>query len=654
MLTISREQKSLTDAQLKTLHEMWLRCMLRIIASTTLAGSGHPGGSMSSLHLLLLLYGTMQHRRDDPCWPERDRLLVSMGHISPAVYSVLCEFGYIREEDILLEFRRAGSSFPGHVECCVPGVEWNTGNLGQGLSAGAGMALGMKLRNKPARMAVLMGDGEQQKGQIAEARRFAAKYELNNLFGVIDRNRRQIGGDTNEVMPQAIGAEYAAAKWNVLRVEDGHDFEQIFQALSRIYSGDVDNPLHPSVIVARTIMGKGVSFMEGKAKYHGSTLSMEMAGEALKELGLDNPLEGYREKRKAPRTFKENCTLAPDHSEVVEGEPRTYPADAKVDNRSAYGNALEDLARVNNTGAVPRILGFSCDLEDSVKMGGFHKASPNAFFETGIQEHHAATLAGAAGKEGFAAFFSTFGVFGVCETYNQHRLNDMNGTNLKLVCTHVGLDVGEDGQTHQCIDYLGLLQNLFNFSIFMPADPNQTDRVVRYAAAHWGNFFVGMGRSKAPVITNEANEPFFGGSYRFEPGKADWIRRGRQGALLSHGVTTAFAVEAQKQLAEKHGIEVAVVNFGSIKPLDADAVLEAAKTGFILTVEDHHADTGLGARVATVLADTGTSVKLVRLGVRRYGYSGGAAALFHSECIDVEGIVKTVREASAAGCLKEI
>ena len=156
MFDISLEQTSLTEEQRKTLHEMWLRCMRRIIVSTTLAGSGHPGGSMSSLHLLLLLYSTLKHKPEDPCWPDRDRILVSMGHISPAVYAVLCEFGYIKEEPMLLEFRQTGSAFAGHVECCVPGVEWNTGNLGQGLSAGTGMALALKLKKSPGRVAVLM------------------------------------------------------------------------------------------------------------------------------------------------------------------------------------------------------------------------------------------------------------------------------------------------------------------------------------------------------------------------------------------------------------------------------------------------------------------------------------------------------------------
>lgn len=652
MFTISLDQNSLTDPQQQTLHAMWLRCMRRIIVSTTLAGSGHPGGSMSSLHLLLMLYSTLRHRPDDPGWAQRDRLLASMGHVSPGVYSVLCEFGYVQESSVLLEFRRMGSPFTGHVECCVPGVEWNTGNLGQGLSVGAGMALALKLKKTPARIAVLMGDGEQQKGQIGEARRFAVKYELNNLFGVVDRNHLQIGGNTSEVMPQAVRAEYVAAQWNVFYVEDGHDFEAIFQALRRIRHHDVDDPRCPSVLVARTTMGKGVSFMENKAKYHGSTLKDEDAARALEELGLDNPLPEYRERRKSLKVFSSEYCPPVAYPRIELGEPGTYGPEVLTDNRSAYGAVLEDLAELNNRPGAPRVLGISCDLEGSVKMTGLHRISPEAFFEAGIQEHHAATLAGAVSKEDFVAFFSTFGVFGVDEVYNQQRMNDINKTHLKVVCTHIGLDVGEDGQTHQCIDYLGLMQNLFGFSVFIAADPNQTDRMARYVASRPGNFFLGMGRSKTPVITDEAGEPFFAGAYEFVPGRADWVRRGSHGAILSYGAIFPDALQAQQQLAETHDLQLALLCLGSIKPLDREAILTAADSGFLLTVEDHHVDTGLGARVATVLADAGSACRLLRLGVKHYGQSGKPRELYAREGIDARGIIEAVLQARANGWLK--
>ncbi len=651
MQRISLEQSSLTAEQKKNLEAMWLRCVRRIIVSTTLAGSGHPGGSMSSLHLLLMLYSTLNHNSGDPCWEGRDRLLVSMGHISPGVYGVLCEFGYVREENVFMEFRRAGSSFAGHVESCVPGVEWNTGNLGQGLSTATGMALGMKLNENPGKVAVLMGDGEQQKGQIAEARRFAVKFGLNNLFAVVDRNHLQIGGDTSQVMPQAIRADYVAAQWNVLYVEDGNDFDQVFHALKKAHTQDVDDPRNPTVVVARTVMGKGVSFMEHKAKYHGAPLSEEEAARALDELGLDNPIAQYRRRRKDLKIFQSHFCPAPRIPQVDGGTPRTYPPGTKMDNRSAYGNALEDLARLNNGGQVPKLLGFSCDLEGSVKMTAFKEVCDRAFFESGIQEHHCATAAGAVSKEGFVPFFSTFGVFGVCEVYNQVRLNDINQTHMKLVCTHLGLDVGEDGQTHQCIDYLGLLHNLFGFSVFMPADPNQTDRIIRYIATHPGNYFVGMGRSKLTPITGERGELAFGDSYEFVPGKADSIREGGQATLLTYGALVDRVVAAADELRKNHNIEVGVLNFASLKPLDRASILEKAATGLLITVEDHHVDTGLGARTAAVLADEGVQCRVLRLGVKQYGLSGTPAELYHREGLDTEGIVKSVLEARQKGWL---
>jgi transketolase len=652
MLRISLDQVSLEEEQKRALTQMWRQCMRRIIVSTTLAGSGHPGGSMSSLHLLLTLYATMSHDPGDPCRVDRDRLIVSMGHISPGVYSVLCEFGYLSEDNFCLEFRRAGSAFSGHVESCVPGVEWNSGVLGQGLSAGTGMALGLKLQGKKNRVFVLMGDGEQQKGQISEARRFAVKYGLNNMACLIDRNHLQICGSTNTVMPQDIRADYAAAHWNVIYIDDGHDFDAIFQALRSVYLYEAGDPRHPVAIIARTVMGKGVSFMENNAKYHGSTLNEEEAAKALDELGVDNPLPELNQRRRACSVFQKHFSRPLVYPAIETGTPRTYGPETRTDNRSAFGAALEDLAALNNTGPVPGVIGFSCDLEGSVKMGGFHKISSGAFFESGIEEHHTATASGAISREGFATFFSTFGIFGVTEVYSQMRLNDINHTSLKLVCTHLGLDVGEDGQTHQCIDYIGLLQNLFGFSVFIPADPNQTDRIIRYVAARPGNFFVGMGRSKLAPIADESGRPAFAGDYSFSPGRADWLRHGGQAAILAYGPMIFEAVKASEMLAKNHGVSAAVLNFASVKPLDVEAITRAAKTGLIVTAEDHRIDTGLGSMVAAIIAENSIPCRLVRLGVKKYGSSGKPEDLYRSEGIDSEGIMKAVLQAQAVAPLK--
>ena len=639
-----RAQEKLTSEQVQELEAMWKRCAARIVLSTTLAGSGHPGGSLSILHTLLVLYSTIRHFPDDPRNRERDRVLMSIGHVSPGVYAVLSEFGYVREEDFLTEFRRAGSIFTGHVEQIVPGVEWNTGNLGQGLSVAAGFAAGEKLRKGSATTYCIMGDGEQQKGQIAEARRFASAFGLDNLVGIVDRNHLQIGGSTEDVMPVRVRDEYEAAGWNVVYVPNGNDFNEVYKGLRRAVMKQDLVAERPVLLVMRTVMGKGISFMENKAKYHGSPLPADDCRKALEEIGVNaSLLDEWQEKRAAHDVPGASHSISTEYPSVDQGSPILYDADTVTDCRSAYGNALEDLADKNNRGAVPKIVGFSCDLEGSVKMQGFHKVNPDAFFETGIQEHHAAACAGAMSADGFVPFFSTFGVFAVGETYNQHRLTDQNHGNIKVVATHVGLDVGEDGPTHQCIDYISLMENIIGFSIFIPADPNQTDRIVRHVAATPGSAFVGMGRSKMATITDRDGKPFFGVDYRFEPGRADILREGNQATIIGCGSIMPNVLEAAAML-EEDGFSVAVVNMASIKPVDQQAILEAADRGPVVTVEDHIAATGLGGITARVMALYGKSQRLVTLGVTRYGSSGKPADLYADQGLDAQGIKESVKK----------
>lgn len=640
-LKLDRNKPELSAEEINTLNEMRCRCARRILLSTTLAASGHPGGSLSALDMLLVTYGLINHDPSNPRFAGRDRVVISMGHISPGVYSTLAEYGYFTEDDFLSGFRRTGSGFPGHVEFIAPGVEWDTGNLGQGITAAVGMALAFKVRKQNNRVICLMGDGEHQKGQVVEAIRFAHKYKLDNLTVLVDRNHLQICGKTEDVMPQSIRGLYSTMGWNVKYLEDGHDYNRIFQELSGSYANDSGVP---TVIVARTIMGKGISFMENLAKYHGSPLSQEQLADAMKELCVINDFSDWQTKRQQP--VRTNTIQAPpsDFPDIVPGEPILYEADTKTDNRSGYGNALLSLAEANNIDASnPKIVGVSCDLEGSVKMGGFHKHSPNAYFEAGIQEHHAAGMAGALSRENLVTFFSTFGVFAVSEAYNQNRLSDFNHTNMKIVATHVGLDVGEDGPTHQCIDYLGLIKNYFRFSVFMPADPNQTDRIVRYIATQPGNHFVGMGRSKTPIITDENGDVFFGKDYTFTPGKADWLRRGPHMTIITYGSLAPTVIEAWKLLKDS-GISASVLNMASLLPLDEESLVEAVDIGPIMTVEDHHIDTGLGASVATVLLEKGVHATLKRLGVHHYGSSGKPAELYASQGLDAESIADAAKE----------
>ena len=639
VLKLDLAATELSAQDITTLQEMRTRCARRILLSTSLAASGHPGGSLSSLDMLLVAYGLLNNDPADPRMVERDRMVESIGHISPGVYSVLAENGYFSEEDFLAGFRRTGSGFPGHVESIVPGVEWDTGNLGQGLSTAVGMAQAFKTKGRSNQVFCLMGDGEHQKGQIVEAIRHAHKFKLDNLTVLVDRNHLQICGKTADVMPQSIRELYRVLGWNVVYLEDGHDYNAIYQTMRSAYQNDNGQP---TVIVARTIMGKGISFMENQAKYHGSPLPPDMLADALAELGVENDFEAWQEKRKQP--VQTNTIMEPrrDYPDVVPGEPLVYDATTVTDCRSGYGNALLGLAEANNKpGQPPVITGVSCDLEGSVKMGGFHKHSPDGYFELGIQEHHAAAVSGAMSCENMVTFFSTFGSFAVSEVYNQNRLNDFNHANIKVVATHVGLDVGEDGPTHQCIDYLGLLKNCFRFSVFMPADPNQTDRIVRHIAVHPGNFFVGMGRSKMGMITKEDGSVFFDADYTFTPGKADWLRHGTEATIITYGSVTPACMEAW-QILNDAGKSVGVLNMASLLPLDVEAVVEAANIGPIITVEDHHIETGLGASVATALMEQGAAATLKRLGVQHYGGSGKPADLYKQQGLDGPSIARTV------------
>jgi len=630
--------EKLDEAAIAKLAELARLARADILKMTTLAGSGHPGGSMSSIDFYLILYSYANGHPQSPSDPNRDRIVISHGHTSPGVYAALARTGFFPIEAAIVNFRKAGSAFEGHVEKGVPGVEWNTGNLGQGLSAGCGFALAAKILKRDFHVFVTMGCGEQQKGQISEARRFAIKYGLDNLTVIIDYNRRQISGVTQEIMPQNIRKNFESDGWRVIEV-DGHQFQEIYGALRQAVLSH-----HPTAIIARTTMGKGVSFMEGNEEYHGRALNLEEYKKAIQELKVEDDLDRYRQLRESgvfsfpPREYPIEIPS------IQIGSPKNYEKDQRLDNRSAFGNALVDLAKANlqDNGFLPIVV-FDCDLAPSTKTTAFAKQFPNNFFQGGIQEHNTATIAGSISTVNLLSFFADFGVFGVDETYNQHRLNDINATNLKLICTHNGLDVGEDGNTHQCIDFVGVIRNLFGYKIVVPADPNQADRVIRYVAKTRGNFLVAMGRSPTPILLTEEGIPLFTTPYEFQYGKADVIRDGEDAAIITNGGMVYRAVQAWQKLREK-GIRVRILNISCLSDLDIEAILGAAKTGTVVTYEDHHIQTGLGNIIANVVAESGLSIRFKKMGITQYGSSGKPDDLYRMQGLDVESLVQAVIE----------
>ena len=632
------DAEKLDSESLERLSKLSRLARADILKMTTLAGSGHPGGSMSSVDFYLVLYSYANVDPQSPSDPDRDRIVISHGHTSPGVYAALGRMGFFPIEAAVAAFRKTGSPFEGHVEKGIPGVEWNTGNLGQGLSAGCGFALGSKISKKGFHVFVTMGCGEQQKGQISEARRFAMKYGLDNLTVIIDFNCRQISGVTQEIMPQNISKNFKSDGWQVMEI-DGHQFQEIYASLRKATLSK-----HPMVIIANTTMGKGVSFMEGKEEFHGRALTLEEYKKAIQELGVEDDLYRYRQIRENGPSPFDGRKYPLEVPSISTGNPRNYEKDQKIDNRSAFGNALVDIAKANcREGSPLPIAVFDCDLASSVKTAAFAKQFPDHFFQGGIQEHNTATIAGAISTLGLLSFFADFGVFGVDETYNQHRLNDINETNLKLVCTHNGFDVGEDGKTHQCIDYVGLMQNLFGYKIIIPADPNRTDRVIRYVAKTHGNFLVPMGRSAIPILLTEEGTPLFDPFYEFRYGQADLVRNGKDAAIITTGGMVYRAVQAWQKLKEK-GVAVQVINISCISDLDNDAILKAAETGILITYEDHHIQTGLGSLIANFIAEHGLGIRFRKLGIKQYGGSGKPDELYRIQGLDVESLVQAAME----------
>ena len=624
----------LTDRQIATLEKQGALCRGDIIKMTKLATCGHPGGSMSSIDFYLTVWSRANVSAKKPQDPDRDRIVVSHGHTSPAVYSVLGRRGFFPINEAVAHFRQSGSIFEGHVERAVPGCEWSSGNLGQGLSAAAGMAMAARLTGKKFRVFAMMSDGEHAKGQVAEARRFARKYDLGNLTMLMDLNYLQISGKTTDIMPVNYKRTILADGWKVIEV-DGHDVQAIYQA---IHTATRDEK-NPYAILCRTVMGKGVPAIEGKEKYHGQALPDDLFAEALEVLGVEDDMATLAAARKAGPGMRSPVDLSIKAARLKLGKPRVYTD--KIDSRSAWGNALGDLAKANGK-TVPMAC-VDCDLLPSVRTGAFKDALPDNFLQVGVQEHNAATLAGALSVNGVLTFFSDFGVFGFDETYNQHRLNDINETNLKLVCTHCGLDVGEDGKTHQCLDYVGAMRNLFGFKNIVPADGNQTDRVVRYLAKAPGNFAVAMGRSKLAPITDTQGKLFFAGDYRFEYGKADIIRKGKAAYVIAMGTVVSYCLQAVDAMREQ-GIDVGLIGMSCPVAPDVKAIQMAAKTGAIVTCEDHNVWTGLGSSVSLALARGGIAVKLEMLGVGRYASSGTPDDLYAEQGIDAKSVTKAVKK----------
>lgn len=620
--------------RIKFLETLTKSCRRTIVEMVKESQSGHPGGSLSMVDLLATLYAFRITETDE-------KIVISNGHTSPAVYSILAECGAIEKEDVVANFRKFGSKFEGHVTRHVPGIHFGTGPLGCGISAAAGMAWAEKKDHPKKRVWCTIGDGEMQEGQVHEAALFAAQKKLNNFTVIVDYNNLQISGTLAQVCNIDVTEFFKSKGWKVVEI-DGHNYEKIWAALNTSCKRG-----RPTAIIARTVMGKGVPGMEedGKnlnPKWHGSTPKPEIADKMLvsEKLTLSPEEEKILDSFRVERLFLPRKTESLDwgttQKKVKLGEAIEYATDEITDCRGAYGKALQSLAEENK-----QILAMSADLSGSVKTSDTQKALPAQYVEFGIAEQNMISAAGGMSFSGKIPFASTFGAFISSRAKDQARVNDINNANVKMVATHCGLSVGEDGPTHQAIDDAGSFLGMFNTGVCEPADPNHCDRIIRWAASIWGNMYIRMGRAKLVTLTKEDGSIFFDKNYKYKYGKCDVLRTGKKITILATGPCVHEALKAR----EMSEVDAEIVIISSIKKMDETVAKSLNKTGQFITIEDHNPYSGLATAVAKYNQENKISAECVaNLAVTAYELSGKPAELYAHAKIDAEAVAKVLKK----------
>ncbi|MBI4231791.1 transketolase [Candidatus Peregrinibacteria bacterium] len=659
MINLPKSGETLNEAQLHFLQTFAKSCRHSILQMVTNAQSGHPGGSLSCIDYLSVLYTFIIGQTGE-------KVVISNGHISPAAYSVLAEMGYIPKEEAVEGFRKIGKIYEGHITRHVRGVEYGTGPLGIGGSVASAFALIERAAQSAAQNAntpssdksprkafFLAGDGECQEGQVHEMLNFAKHHKLNNLIGFIDYNQVQLTDSLKDTLNINIVKTFQGAEWQVIEI-NAHDYQDIWRALHEAYQV-TDKPV---VLVGHSIMGQGSSFMQPageahKADWHGKAPKPEEIAADLEKLTTTKEetqlLEDFRqtqvkwqpEKALYPTLLTKIGKETGHDKEIDTGEATLYPVEEITDCRTAYGKALLDLAKKN-----PEVIALTADLKGSVMTKFVSEELPSQYYECGIAEQHMVSCAGGFSIDGYIPFASTFGAFMSSRAKDQARVNDINYTNVKMVATHCGLSVGEDGPTHQAIDDSGSFLGLFNTMVIEPADPNQCDRIIRYIASHYGNFYVRMGRHKFPVITKEDDTPFYDKEYKYEYGRSDIIRTGSEITIAATGPLVIEALKARDQIAEKNAEtakKIEIVAVSSIKKFDGTVLRSIEKTGHLITAEDHNILSGLGTQLPHFIELNKVHLKsLHHIAPKEYQLSGTSEQLYHAAGIDAEAIVALI------------
>ena len=632
-----------------------------ILTSICCAGSGHSGGSLSAIDAVGLAYlETMKHKPSDPDWDDRDRMFFSVGHKAPAWYVALGYTGYFDVKDTAL-LRKLGTPFQGHPDkkkC--KGIELSCGSLGQGLSVAVGDALRARLDGKSYTVYCLMGDGEQQEGQIWEAAMAAGHYKLGNLVAILDRNRLQIDGWTKDVLTvDPLEDKYVSFGWHVITC-DGHSIP----ALQKAYAEAAAVTDKPVVIIADTVKGKGVSFMEDKAGWHGKAPSRDELKQALKELNVE--YLPAAEMLQAADDYQRNM------DEKLDSEQPTFSRDywwnsgdtmqvVMEPTRKGFGKALDETTN-------PDVVALGADISGSICINNFfvnHPDRMDRWFSMGIAEQSGTDVAAGLAKEGKIPFFGTYGVFAAGRALDQLRTTVCYGElNVKIAGAHAGISVGPDGATHQALEELFQIAGLPNMRLLCPADSVETRKCTDASIDIKGPCYLRFAREATPVISTEETPYEFGKAtvidYKgtesasfidaFETRlSTDAPRRECDLVIVACGPIVSEAMRAAWMMKAEYNLDVRVINMSTIKPLDRQAIENGAlDSSAVLSVEEHQKG-GLGHLVSSTLLQSkalyGKPMLFDMIGVDdTFGTSGSAWELMKYFGLTAEHIVVKAKE----------
>jgi transketolase len=606
-------------------HEFWreLGQQLRVdsIRCSASAKSGHPTSAMSAADLMaVLLAEYLRYDFADPQNPNNDRLVFSKGHASTLLYAVFKAAGAISDEE-LMTYRKFGSRLEGHPTPVLPWVDVATGSLGQGLPIGVGMALSAKrLERVPSRVWVLCGDSEMAEGSMWEAFEHAGFYELDNLIAILDVNRLGQTGETMHGWDLDFYVRRAeVAGWKAIGI-DGHDVEQI----DRAYADAVETTGRPAVIVARTVKGKGVSFVENEMGFHGKALDKDKVDAAIGELG------GVRDVRL--EVAKPDTDGRPHTFDGGELQLPRYDVGEEVATRKAYGEALAAVGAARGD-----VVALDGEVSNSTFSEIFRDAHPDRYFEMYIAEQQLIGAAVGLHTRGWRPFASTFAAFHT-RAYDFVRMAAISRANIRLCGSHAGVSIGEDGPSQMGLEDIAAFRAVHGSTVLHPCDANQTAKLVAQMADREGIVYMRTLRPATPVLYEADDEFPIGGSKVVRASDEDEV------AVVAAGITVHEALEAADEL-ERDGIRARVVDAYSLKPIDAETLHAAADAtgGRLVTVEDHWPEGGLGEAVLAAFADADERPRVVTLAVRDMPTSGTPDELMDAVGISARHIADAAR-----------